>query len=306
MKEFERFVPPNWRALSRVAGCAIAIGGTDFVRADVLYDSTDMTDNQTYSDDLTSVIGGAGSFGGGKNFTDSQVCEDFLLTGTFDITSVTGDFFTHPDENAVPEDGILVEFFSDVVGTPAESPFAAVLTSQFTVTHFTDTVFGFNSRDNIARITVDLSAEGITLDPGTWWLSIVPVNVSAGANGFNYSWLRTEFLVSGNITHARDGGIDHGTGMPGIYGPDDWTPVDEIGSNEPGDVSMKIEGTPVKPPCPADFDNSGDVGVKDLLILLGAWGPCPKNGDCPADFDDSGDVGVKDLLILLGVWGSCP
>ena len=28
-------------------------------------------------------------------------------------------------------------------------------------------------------------------------------------------------------------------------------------------------------PCPADFDDSGDVGVKDLLLLLGAWGPCP-------------------------------
>ncbi len=59
-------------------------------------------------------------------------------------------------------------------------------------------------------------------------------------------------------------------------------------------------------PCPADFDNSGDVGVKDLLFLLGAWGPCPPKGDCPADFDDSGDVGVKDLLFLLGAWGPCP
>ncbi len=58
--------------------------------------------------------------------------------------------------------------------------------------------------------------------------------------------------------------------------------------------------------CPADFDNSGDVGVKDLLFLLGAWGPCPKKRDCPADFDDSGDVGVKDLLFLLGTWGPCP
>ena len=60
------------------------------------------------------------------------------------------------------------------------------------------------------------------------------------------------------------------------------------------------------PPCPADLDGSGDVGVKDLLILLGAWGPCPPKGDCPADFDDSGDVGVKDLLFLLGNWGPCP
>ena len=58
--------------------------------------------------------------------------------------------------------------------------------------------------------------------------------------------------------------------------------------------------------CLWDLDASGDIGVKDLLILLGEWGPCPKQGDCPADFDDSGAVGVKDLLILLGNWGQCP
>ena len=28
-------------------------------------------------------------------------------------------------------------------------------------------------------------------------------------------------------------------------------------------------------PCPADFDDSGAVDVKDLLFLLGNWGPCP-------------------------------
>ncbi len=63
---------------------------------------------------------------------------------------------------------------------------------------------------------------------------------------------------------------------------------------------------PPAPPCLADFDDTGDVGVKDLLFLLGTWGPCPKKGDCPADFDISGDVGVKDLLFLLGNWGPCP
>ena len=57
--------------------------------------------------------------------------------------------------------------------------------------------------------------------------------------------------------------------------------------------------------CPWDIDNSGDVGVKDLLFLLGVWGPCPKKGGCPADFDNSNDVGVKDLLFLLGAWGPC-
>ena len=63
--------------------------------------------------------------------------------------------------------------------------------------------------------------------------------------------------------------------------------------------------TPITP-CPWDLYASGDFGVKDLLFLLGEWGPCPKKGDCAADFDDSGDVGVKDLLVLLGNWGPCP
>ena len=58
--------------------------------------------------------------------------------------------------------------------------------------------------------------------------------------------------------------------------------------------------------CPWDLDDKGSVGVKDLLILLGVWGPCPPKGDCPADFDNSDTVGVKDLLILLGNWGPCP
>ena len=66
------------------------------------------------------------------------------------------------------------------------------------------------------------------------------------------------------------------------------------------------ECEPPPPDCPGDLDNSGDVGVKDLLFLVGAWGPCPKRGDCPADFDNSGAVDVKDLLFLLGAWGPCP
>ena len=55
----------------------------------------------------------------------------------------------------------------------------------------------------------------------------------------------------------------------------------------------------------ADLNGDGAVGVKDLLGLLGSWGPCAK-GCCLADLDLDGDVGVKDLLILLGNWGPCP
>ncbi len=62
---------------------------------------------------------------------------------------------------------------------------------------------------------------------------------------------------------------------------------------------------PCAEPCPADFDGDCAVGVKDLLFLLGTWGPCDDCADCPADFDDSCDVGVVDLLFLLGAWGPC-
>ncbi|MCH8314425.1 MAG: hypothetical protein IIA64_00495, partial [Planctomycetes bacterium] len=54
---------------------------------------------------------------------------------------------------------------------------------------------------------------------------------------------------------------------------------------------------------PADLDCDGSVGVQDLLILLGNWGPCADCADCIADLDGECSVGVKDLLILLGNWG---
>ena len=59
-----------------------------------------------------------------------------------------------------------------------------------------------------------------------------------------------------------------------------WSPI-PIGRINLFDVSNGHEGADriqawgAAPPCPADFDDSGDVGVKDLLFLLGAWGPCP-------------------------------
>ncbi len=55
--------------------------------------------------------------------------------------------------------------------------------------------------------------------------------------------------------------------------------------------------------CVGDIDGDGVVGVKDLLELLGAWGP---NLLHPADFNGDGSVGVADLLTLLGAWGPCP
>ncbi len=56
--------------------------------------------------------------------------------------------------------------------------------------------------------------------------------------------------------------------------------------------------------CPWDLNGNGTVGVGDLLILVGNFGPC--DGECPADFDGDGFVGVLDLLALIANFGECP
>ena len=61
-----------------------------------------------------------------------------------------------------------------------------------------------------------------------------------------------------------------------------------------------------EPTCVGDLDGSGDVGVPDILILLGSWGDCPAlPAPCPADHDNSGTVDVIDLLNMLAKWGPC-
>ncbi len=60
--------------------------------------------------------------------------------------------------------------------------------------------------------------------------------------------------------------------------------------------------TPIQGP-PGDLNNDCQVGVKDLLMLLGNWGPCDNCENCSADLNRDCVVGVPDLLILLGNWG---
>ena len=86
---------------------------------------------------------------------------------------------------------------------------------------------------------------------------------------------------------------------------------------EGGDVvelvlsGLLLDGTPFAAsdcirivPAP-DIDGDGVVGVADLLILLGAWGPCTptQEQECLADLDEDATVSVSDLLILLANWG---
>ena len=56
---------------------------------------------------------------------------------------------------------------------------------------------------------------------------------------------------------------------------DDGQAIFASGGRNDSAPQSAVYGLPVAPPdCPADLDGNGDVGVKDLLFLLGAWGPC--------------------------------
>lgn len=84
-------------------------------------------------------------------------------------------------------------------------------------------------------------------------------------------------------------------------GQDDLITINEL--VVPGPVEMSsVKVRANLSDCPQDLDNSGDIGVTDLLEVLGAWGSDPGG---PPDFDSDGNVGVTDLLAVLGAWGSC-
>jgi hypothetical protein len=63
------------------------------------------------------------------------------------------------------------------------------------------------------------------------------------------------------------------------------------------------DGRPETCACPWDLDGSRGVEVTDFLQMLAAWGPNPGH---PADFDDDGEVGYADFVVLVSNWGDCP
>jgi acetyl esterase/lipase len=60
----------------------------------------------------------------------------------------------------------------------------------------------------------------------------------------------------------------------------------------------------IPPAEAADLNCDGFVNVQDLLVVIGAWGACPKGQfTCPGDLDSNAVVNVADLLLVIGNWG---
>ena len=49
-----------------------------------------------------------------------------------------------------------------------------------------------------------------------------------------------------------------------------------------------------------DVNGDGAATYQDLILILGAWGPC--GSPCPTDLDGNGVTGYQDLLVVLANW----
>ena len=50
-----------------------------------------------------------------------------------------------------------------------------------------------------------------------------------------------------------------------------------------------------------DIDQSGNIGIGDLNVILSAWNTSVDSSS-PADLDGSGTIGIGDLNIVLSNW----
>ena len=105
------------------------------------------------------------------------------------------------------------------------------------------------------------------------------------------------------VTSTQLGGVYEVTPAGDIAWHLDILANESCGGLRPGYRAIRLGSLYVDNdvPCTGDVDDNGEVGVDDLLVLIGQWG-----GPGSGDLDGSKVVGVDDLLLLLNAWGACP
>jgi len=114
----------------------------------------------------------------------------------------------------------------------------------------------------------------------------------------------TNTLPGEPVTQVGHGGSRAGYTSAFVLRPETGLAISILANADAGTVSLSDLAKTILDDfqfhCPADFDNDGQVGIGDLLRLLGAW------GTPVGDVDGDGDTDTADLLALLGAWGECP
>ena len=151
--------------------------------------------------------------------------------------------------------------------------------------------------DGVVNVRIDFEdAFGgpVMLEPGAYWISVVPrmPDTPVGDPSGRWNW-----KMSLQSPPTAPQWIDSNVG--------DWVTVASLPpNNRPGlsGVSMAWELVGTVAACAGDLDGSGDVNFTDLASVLSAWGPCD---GCDGDIDGNGIVDFEDLTVVLGAWGPC-
>ena len=193
-----------------------------------------------------------------------------------------------PDSNAI---SIALQNADGTYRTPAILQLDATL------------VGGYVSPQSIAVMDID--------NDGDLDLAVVAQNDS---NNMVTVLLRNDSPVGGGVVSFTDISQPQGEGLNPLMarasdidndGFDDLLMLTDTVAFRNGDAvgsTRTMLNDFVANPCPSDLDGNGDVGVDDLLILIGAWG----DTSGPADINNDRIVDVNDMLELIGAWGSCP
>ncbi len=182
------------------------------------------------------------------------------------------------------------------LGVIADNPFARV--DFDTVTNGAE-AFGM---DNLSfRVAVqDSDGDGIPDDEDACPNSdLSPTIVIGGCDsGVGNLLFEDGCTMADMVAECADGAVFHGQFVSCVaLLAVQWRNAGLINDSEIGAIDRCAA-------IPGDLDGDGAVGVADLVILLGAWGPCRAHPDrCPADLDQDRSVGITDLLILLANWG---
>ena len=164
---------------------------------------------------------------------------------------------------------------------------------------------GFMARSTDGGVTWQL--QDLMLPPPPLGLPAANMVTAVHAVSAQEAWCTT---ARDTIHHTLDAGQTwtHVATVPDfgqLGGPWGVESIDVAPNGRPyaaGRLGVILAGPPGAPPCPADIDDDGIIGITDFLALLGAWGSNPGH---PADLDGDGMVGILDLLQLLADWGPC-
>ena len=184
-------------------------------------------------------------------FPNIRVVDDFVIPEGEEW--IIQDFHTNIIEDAGWTDGGVAEIYiyddnnnspGKLIVSLSDLPFSKMKTGLV--------IFG---REDFDYWIEDLN---IPLGSGRYWIGSRYPN--AGGVGTNY-WMTSTGQPDGPETSGYFS-LDEGQ---------NWV----LEGNPIWDHAFTITGIISGGTCPEDLDGSGAVDVKDLLQLLGAWGPCP-------------------------------